>query len=204
MDNHLYETEMPVSDFEMSLDQRQQFGSYQQGSYLPTGGFTPGSFPTGPAFPGTLPPFGMQPGMYPQIPGRIPTIPGMGVSPTMIQSYAAQYGGRPPTQPPQEAVALVQQLKANPQLLQSVMQARPRSLTQLYAMMGAGAPRSSEERGICPPGWEIVFYIGPGGIPQVDLVFNILPFFLPGFVVGFVAPFFFLQVITGVLFEICL
>ncbi|MBU8907499.1 hypothetical protein [Desertibacillus haloalkaliphilus] len=128
------------------------------------------------------------------------------VSANLIHSYASKYGGRPPTEPPKEVVAIVRELKTNPMLLYSVIRARPRTLQHLIMMMESGIPiRSSDEsRGLCPPGWEIVFYIGPGGNPQVDLVFNILPFLLPGVVVGFVAPFFFLQVISGVLFEICL
>ncbi|MBM7703107.1 hypothetical protein [Metabacillus iocasae] len=129
------------------------------------------------------------------------TIPGTNIN---IASLLKQYP-RPTSPPPQTAVNLVNQLNSNPQLLQLVVQQRPKTLLQLTQIMQTGSsqsPYGGYDRGFCPIGWEIVFFNTGFGF-AAELIFNIVPFFIPGVVVGF-DQFFNLRIINNVIFEICL
>ncbi|MGG5776081.1 hypothetical protein ACLE91_15600 [Bacillus subtilis] len=128
-------------------------------------------------------------------------IPGTQLS---ISSLLQQHP-RPTSPPPQQALNLVQQLKSNPQLLQLVVQQKPRTLQQLTQYMQSGGQTTpyGGSRGSCPVGWEIVIYSTFFGGLGVDLIFNILPPWTPGIVAGF-DIFSNFRVITNVVWEICI
>lgn len=140
----------------------------------------------------TRPPFGGSASVGGMIPGTQLSIA------SLLQQHP-----RPTSPPPQQALKLVQQLKSNPQLLQYVVQQRPRTLQQLTQYMQSGGQTTpyGGSRGSCPVGWEIVIYSTFFGF-DVDLIFNILPPWTPGIVAGF-DIFSSFRVITNVVWEIC-
>lgn len=111
------------------------------------------------------------------IPGPVP-----GMTQGMLMNVLGQHP-RPSNNPPIAAINIYQQLKANPNLVQTIIQQRPQSVVELTKIMqGSDIFRNDDSRDLSPFcyfNWSLVFtFTG-----DIFLMYPVANFF--GFVVGY-------------------